>query len=56
MWQFTPLDNNSCKINFSLNYNFSNIIMEKIFSPVFSHITNTIIDYFLMEANRCKLK
>jgi ribosome-associated toxin RatA of RatAB toxin-antitoxin module len=49
-WSFTPLGNNGCKIEFNLNYEFSNIIVEKIIGPVFNFITKNIIDCFIKEA------
>jgi ribosome-associated toxin RatA of RatAB toxin-antitoxin module len=49
-WQFSPLGANGCRIEFNLNYKFSNIFLEKIVGPVFSFITKNIIDCFIREA------
>ena len=51
-WIFKNLDNNSCQIELKLEYQFSNIILEKLISPVFNMIANTFIDEFIKEANR----
>lgn len=53
-WLFTPLGENGCKIEFNLNYKFSNLIIEKIIGPVFNFITKNIIDCFIKEAHARK--
>ena len=53
-WIFKNLDNNSCQIELKLEYQFSNIILEKLISPVFNMIANTFIDEFIKEANKSK--
>jgi ribosome-associated toxin RatA of RatAB toxin-antitoxin module len=49
-WIFTPLRADACKIEFALHYEFSNILLEKIIGPVFSHIANTFVDSFVKRA------
>jgi ribosome-associated toxin RatA of RatAB toxin-antitoxin module len=51
-WGFLQLGENGCKIDFNLTYQFSNIILEKAFGPVFSYITKNIVDCFIKEANK----
>ena len=51
-WMFKNLDKDSCQIELKLKYKFSNIILEKLISPVFNMIANTFIDEFIKEANR----
>ena len=51
-WIFKNLDKDSCQIELKLKYKFSNIILEKLISPVFNMIANTFIDEFIKEANR----
>ena len=51
-WMFKNLDKDSCQIELKLEYEFSNIILEKLISPVFNMIANTFIDEFIKEANR----
>lgn len=49
-WQFKPLAEKACKIEFTLHYEFSSRIFEKIIGPVFSHIANTFVDAFVRRA------
>ena len=49
-WQFIPLAEDACKIEFRLNYTFSSHLLEKIIAPVFSHIANTFVDAFVERA------
>jgi ribosome-associated toxin RatA of RatAB toxin-antitoxin module len=53
-WTFKKIDNKSCHIELELEYKFSNIILEKMISPVFNIIANTFIDEFIKEADRRK--
>ena len=51
-WMFNKLDANSCQIELRLEYQFSNVFLETLISPVFNIIANTFIDEFIKEANR----
>ncbi len=51
-WQFISLNENACKIEFILEYEFSNALLGKIISPVFSHIANTFVDSFVTRAEQ----
>lgn len=51
-WQFKPLAENACKIEFRLHYEFSSKLFEKVIGPVFSHIANTFVDAFVRRANQ----
>jgi len=51
-WQFIALNDEACKIEFSLNYEFANQFLEKIIAPVFSHIANTFVDGFVIRADK----
>ena len=51
-WLFKELEKDSCQIELKLEYEFSNVILEKLISPVFNMIANTFIDEFIKEANR----
>ena len=51
-WMFKNLDKDSCQIELKLEYEFSNVILEKLISPVFNMIANTFIDEFIREANK----
>jgi ribosome-associated toxin RatA of RatAB toxin-antitoxin module len=52
VWRFIPLSNDACKIEFRLNYEFSNAFLEKLIAPVFSHIANTFVDAFVERAEQ----
>ena len=49
-WQFTPLSENACKIEFRLHYTFSHKILEKIVGPVFHMIANSFVESFIDRA------
>lgn len=51
-WQFIPLNDEACKVEFSLNYEFENQFLEKIIAPVFNHIANTFVDGFVVRADK----
>lgn len=51
-WQFKALSEQACKIEFTLNYEFANQLLEKIISPVFNHIANTFVDAFVERAEK----
>ena len=52
VWKFTPLSDNACKIEFMLNYEFANGFLDKMIAPVFSHITGTLVDGFVVRADK----
>lgn len=49
-WHFLPLGDSACKIEFTLHYEFSSRLIEKVVGPVFSHIANTFVDSFVKRA------
>lgn len=51
-WRFLPLGDKACKIEFTLNYEFSNKLVEKVLGPVFNHIANTFVESFVQRANQ----
>ena len=51
-WRFVPLGDVGCKIEFRLSYEFSSRLLEKIIGPVFGHISGTLVDAFIKEADR----
>lgn len=46
-WRFKPLAEHACKIEFQLEYEFSNRLFEKIIGPVFNQIANTFVEAFV---------
>ena len=51
-WQFIALSETACKVEFRLNYEFANSMLEKIIAPVFIHIANTFVDGFVLRAEK----
>lgn len=51
-WNFIPLGENGCKVNFNLTYQFANIILERMIGPVFSYISKNIVECFILEAKK----
>ena len=52
VWKFIALGEGACKIEFRLNYEFSNGFLERLIAPVFSHIANTFVDAFVERADQ----
>ena len=50
VWRFIALNEDACKIEFELSYEFNSSILEKLIAPVFSHIANTFVDNFVVRA------
>ena len=46
-WHFKPLKDVACKIEFMLHYEFSSHLLEKVLGPVFSMVTNSLVDAFV---------
>ena len=51
-WRFIPLDDLACKIEFSLHYEFSSKLLEKLVGPVFHYIANSFVDAFIHRAEK----
>ncbi|SME99530.1 type II toxin-antitoxin system RatA family toxin [Pseudogulbenkiania subflava] len=51
-WHFHPLGEIGCKIEFRLTYRFSSHLLEKLIGPVFGHISGSLVDAFIKEADR----
>jgi len=49
-WQFTPLRDDACKVEFDLHYEFSSKLLEKLIGPVFSKIADSFVDSFRRRA------
>jgi ribosome-associated toxin RatA of RatAB toxin-antitoxin module len=50
MWRFKALGEKGCRVEFSLDYAFSNSAMEILLGPVFGHIIETLVDRFVARA------
>ena len=55
-WIFTPINKDACSIEFHLHYEFSNFILDKLISPIFSQIANTFVDSFVTQADKIYTK
>ena len=51
-WVFTKIYDEACSIEFHLHYEFSNFILDKLISPIFSQIANTFVDGFVTQADK----
>ena len=51
-WIFIPIHEDACSIEFHLHYEFSNFILDKLISPIFSKIANTFVDSFVTQADK----
>ncbi len=51
LWRFTPLEGGqACRIDFDLEYHFSNRVVDAVIGPVFGHIAKTFVDAFVQRA------
>lgn len=50
-WRFLALNENACKIEFSLHYEFSSKLLEKLVGPVFGYIANSLVEAFIRRAD-----
>lgn len=51
-WRFKALAEDSCKIEFTLHYEFSSKLLETLLGPVFSHIANSFMEAFIQRAEQ----
>lgn len=51
-WRFLTLSADSCKIEFSLRYEFSSRMLEKLIGPVFSYVANSMVEAFVKRADQ----
>jgi ribosome-associated toxin RatA of RatAB toxin-antitoxin module len=49
-WSFVPLGDEGCRVEFALEYSFSNAAMDALLGPVFGHIIETLVDRFVARA------
>ena len=49
-WRFIARRHDACKVEFAMDYSFSNGLLEKMVSPVFDSIASTYIDAFVKRA------
>lgn len=51
-WQFTPLSEQACKIELSLDFTFSNKVTELAFGKIFNNLTNSMVAAFTDRAKQ----
>lgn len=51
-WRFADLSGRGCKVELTLNYEYSNRLLEKLLGPVFNHIASTLVEAFVKQAGR----
>ena len=49
-WTFAALGADGCRVEFALDYAFSNAAMAALLGPVFGHIIETLVDRFVARA------
>ncbi len=49
-WRFVPLGEAGCRVEFALDYALESGVLEKLLSPVFGHIAETLVDRFVERA------
>ncbi|MFM1987992.1 MAG: Ribosome association toxin RatA [Pseudomonadota bacterium] len=50
-WRFTPLREDACKVEFSLDYQFAGALLSRALSPVFDQIAGSFVDAFVRRAD-----
>ncbi|TNF69508.1 MAG: type II toxin-antitoxin system RatA family toxin [Gammaproteobacteria bacterium] len=51
LWQFNEIDDHSCTVNFTMEFEFSNPFMAMTVGMVFNNIANTMLDAFCKRAD-----
>jgi ribosome-associated toxin RatA of RatAB toxin-antitoxin module len=50
-WRFSPLSAGACRIEFSLQYEFSSRTLGRLLEPLFDRIADTMVDAFARRAD-----
>ncbi|MDX1444008.1 MAG: type II toxin-antitoxin system RatA family toxin [Gammaproteobacteria bacterium] len=51
-WRFEPLDENACKVELHLEFEFSNRLISMAFGPVFNQVCESMLDAFVKRARQ----
>ena len=51
-WRFKELNAEACRIDFMLQYEFSNKLLEAVLGPVFNYIANSFVEAFIKRAEQ----
>jgi len=49
-WRFVGLGEDGCRVEFALDYAFSNLALEAVLGPLFGHIIETLVERFVQRA------
>jgi ribosome-associated toxin RatA of RatAB toxin-antitoxin module len=49
-WRFHPLGPRAAKIEYSMTYEFSGVVLGRVLESLFEHIANTMVDAFIRRA------
>lgn len=55
-FRFVELAPDACKVEFQVEYQFSNKLLELVIGPVFSHIADTFVEAFIARADKIYVK
>lgn len=55
-FRFVELAPDACKVEFQVEYQFSNKLLELVIGPVFSHIADTFVEAFIARADKIYAK
>ena len=55
-FRITELAPDACKVEFQIEYQFSNKLLELVIGPVFSHIADTFVEAFILRADKVYAK
>lgn len=50
-WRFTPLGATACKVELTLDFEFSGALINRAFGAIFGQIANTLVDSFCKRAD-----
>lgn len=50
IWQFTPLSHDACKIEFHLDFEFTNMLIELAFGRIFKELAANMVQAFTIRA------
>ncbi len=49
-WHFTALEEAAARIEFQVEYDFSNAVLERLLGPIFDNLAGTMVDIFTRRA------
>lgn len=55
VWQFTPVgqgDVQACRVDFKLDYGFSNALLAALVGPLFDKVASSLVDAFVQRAEQ----